>query len=259
MRRVLITAVTSLLVLGLPALALAAPHKVDVCHINGKGRLRLINVAGAAVQSHLDHGDLVPGDAVPGIDGYRLDAACSPEPIEEPEDTPDTPDTPDTEVMFAVAYTDIEPDDGFFNPLVDVLIAKFVDGNGNGVPDGGDRVVTNVYPTALEAPFNHMAFSITEHTIYRAAYDPGTNEWRLFMDAGNSDLFVFQHDEGQEWYRETRGGAAADWTTLLDWMNGPIDQIHMSSASRSQPADFDVWANLGEDLQFLDVDILVVP
>ncbi len=248
MRRLLVTTVTCLLVLGLPAFAVAAPQKVDMCHRNGNGTFRLINIAQAAAQSHLDHGDAAPGDAVPHKDGHRFDETCSSEPIE---------DTEDTEVLFAVAYTDIDPDDGDYDPAVDVLIAKFVDGNGNGVPDEGDTVVTNVYPTDFTAPFNHVPFTVTEHTIHRATYNPVANEWRLFMDAGDSDFFVFQHQADLEWYREVRGTSAGDWTTLLDWIDGPIDQINMSSQSRSGPDDFVADANLPGDLPFLDVDILV--
>ena len=36
--------------------------KVDVCHVDGKGNYRIINVSENAKQAHLDHGDIEPVD-----------------------------------------------------------------------------------------------------------------------------------------------------------------------------------------------------
>ena len=51
--------------------------------VEAKGRrvLRphLINVAEQAYQSHVDHGDGSPGEAVPGMDGYNFGEDCLPE------------------------------------------------------------------------------------------------------------------------------------------------------------------------------------
>ena len=41
-----------------------------VCHVQGNGSFRLLHVNGSARQSHLDHGDGVPGDG--------FDADCNP-------------------------------------------------------------------------------------------------------------------------------------------------------------------------------------
>ena len=49
--------------------------KVNVCHRSGGG-FHLINVSGNAVKAHLDHGDGLPGGAVPGSTGQVFDANC---------------------------------------------------------------------------------------------------------------------------------------------------------------------------------------
>ncbi len=211
-------------------------------------------MAQAAVRGHLRHGDSVPGESIPGEDGYLLDEACLPEATEDVDDPEVTEETSDT---FAIAYTDTAPDDGGYDPDVDVLIATFVDGNDNGVPDGGDKVITNAHPTTLEPTFTFEPFTVTEHTVLDAAYDAATGQWKLSMDAASTDFFVFQHGEGKEIYQERTSASANTWTTLRD--SGLIDQIATSSDSRSQPGDLSVFDNLDGDLQFLDVEILVGP
>ena len=42
--------------------------KATVCHFNGTDDIVVISIADPAVQSHIDHGDSRPGDAVPGED-----------------------------------------------------------------------------------------------------------------------------------------------------------------------------------------------
>jgi len=51
--------------------------KIDVCHADGKDDYRLISVAEAAYQTHLDHGDATIGDFVPGTDESKVfDETC---------------------------------------------------------------------------------------------------------------------------------------------------------------------------------------
>jgi hypothetical protein len=49
-----------------------APEKVTVCHIDGNGVYRAISISDAAYDTHKTHGDLEPGDLVPG---YPLDGS----------------------------------------------------------------------------------------------------------------------------------------------------------------------------------------
>ncbi len=59
-----------------PGMGSAASPKVDVCHRALNGSFNLINVAYQAVQAHRAHGDALPGEAVPGMPGYKFDDTC---------------------------------------------------------------------------------------------------------------------------------------------------------------------------------------
>ena len=52
--------------------------KVDVCHLEGNGSFHLINVSGNALAAHLAHGDVQPGDDVPGNPGKKYSGSCAP-------------------------------------------------------------------------------------------------------------------------------------------------------------------------------------
>jgi hypothetical protein len=60
---------SSTLGLGITEAANARQNKVALCHLNGNGAYKAINVAGAAERAHLEHGDSKPGDIVPGSGG----------------------------------------------------------------------------------------------------------------------------------------------------------------------------------------------
>lgn len=82
MRRVVVVlgvAAGLMFVLSAPAVV-AAPNKVDICHLNDAGEWQTNEVSanGNAVAAHLAHGDGLPGDEVPGMEGYMFDDACVP-------------------------------------------------------------------------------------------------------------------------------------------------------------------------------------
>src|SRR5262249_42634329 len=77
MRNLWITAVVGMVVWLAAVPSMAAPaQRVDVCHREGNGSFHLISVAAPAVTAHINHGDALPGDPVPGQDGGRFDEAC---------------------------------------------------------------------------------------------------------------------------------------------------------------------------------------
>ena len=55
----------------------AGQNKIDVCHMEGNGTYHLINIAEAAFQSHIDHGDASPGDIVPGGTQFSFADDCT--------------------------------------------------------------------------------------------------------------------------------------------------------------------------------------
>ena len=63
----------------IPTAASGKATKIDVCHATGNGSYHLINISEKAVAKHFaNHGDGLPGDAVPGMDGYEFDTNCQP-------------------------------------------------------------------------------------------------------------------------------------------------------------------------------------
>jgi Putative metal-binding motif len=61
--------IAALLVASVAAAGGNGQGKQDVCHVTGNGSIVVINVADAAVPAHLDHGDHLPFDVWPDVDG----------------------------------------------------------------------------------------------------------------------------------------------------------------------------------------------
>ena len=68
-------AILVLLLAAMPVLSAGAASagKMDVCHREGNGSFHLINVSENAVPAHLYHGDALPGETVPGMEGKKFD------------------------------------------------------------------------------------------------------------------------------------------------------------------------------------------
>lgn len=52
-------------------------QKVDVCHLTGGGNANLQSVSAEALSSHLKHGDVLPGDLIPGETDKVYSADCT--------------------------------------------------------------------------------------------------------------------------------------------------------------------------------------
>ena len=68
------------------------PGKMDVCHrTNGANAFVHINISEAAHDAHMAHGDVMPGDPAPEMEGMVLGENCEPEAEPTPVPTPVTP------------------------------------------------------------------------------------------------------------------------------------------------------------------------
>ena len=77
------------------------------------------------------------------------------------------------EGVLAIAYTNVTYD-GDYDETTDVLIAKLVDTDDDGVPGAGDTIVTNKYPLSFDqAPGipQFGDFRVTTHAVHHVEMD----------------------------------------------------------------------------------------
>jgi hypothetical protein len=245
MKRFVILAVAASLaaVFLMPAVASAEAVKVDVCHLNAIGEWQVNSLPenGRAVQAHLNHGDALPGDPVPDMAGHTFNNACVP--VAD-------------EVIFAVAFTDTDTSDGGYNPNVDSLIAKLVDGNSDGVPNSGDKVITHQYPTNV-AGTTFAAFNVTERMITGFSWN-GSTSCTAFV---GSDSYSWRLGSDFEQYSENRspGGFTNFWDQITGTeANADSLSAHVGSPSLPSIAALDleqdstVWRG---DQGFVDIEL----
>jgi hypothetical protein len=158
---------------------------------------------------------------------------------------------------LAVAYTNLDGVSGF-DPAVDLLIAKVVDDNGDGIPSVGDSIITAQYPLDLDAA-SFGTFAVTSHPVV------AVNSWTSGLLFVLSDKFPPAHrfisSSTSEVYSEGSSGAFASFFDYID--SGSEDFIGVVGISPSQP---DTPVGLSdqrvvrpEDNAFIDVDILPPP
>lgn len=230
----------------MPISALAAPDLTDLCHrtadrVPAGHEWGHIRVNANAVERHLAHGDLRPGDPIPGDATFVLDDDCNPAVPDSP--LPPSPSDPpvavpppgSSELVFAVAYSDVDPSDGGYNPGLDVLIAKLIDGPdtaGDGVPGPGDLIITGQYPEDFDAT-GFGDFTVTEHVVTELRTPTSYHCW-VESTVGS---FVWSSGDGDfDQYSEWTSGLPP--TDLYDDRspNTPAeDALSISSLSPSQP------------------------
>lgn len=190
-----------------------------------------------------------PLQPVPGTNGaYVFDATCVPQPV-----------TP-VETIFAVAYSDWDPTDGAYNADADVLIAKLVDGNSDGILNAGDKVITNKYPKSYDITdwaTQFGSFAVTEHVI-TASDGCYAGECYVYQSGpGSGWTFAFKHVAlGSEHYLEAVTFGATTFITD-DLGSAYTDKADIQSGSPSQPVDTMLVDRTGLDTDdaFVDVDI----
>lgn len=229
-------------ILIVPVAAVATTDLVSVCHrTSGKTqdghRWVQIRVNENSVGKHLAHGDALPTEPVPGSQGADVfDAECNPGPVSTlPPEPPPTGEPPSqTEVVFAIAYSDLD-ENGEYNEG-DVLIAMLVDG-ADDAADGsigpGDRVITAEYPKDFSMS-QFGTFGTTEHIVSEVNAMTGYS-----CNVSNGDArFVFSSGAGDfDLYSEWSG---TDMTKIYDKRSSGAmgsDEIRADLASPSQPLD----------------------
>lgn len=256
-----------------PISAVAAPDLIDVCHHTAddapdEREWRHLRVNANSVERLLSHGDGQPGGEVPGTDGgFVFDDHCDPKPAgstvppetDEPSESPTPPNS--SELIFAVAYSDMDPNDGGYNPDVDVLIAKLIDGPdeaSDGLPGVGDLIITGQYPEDF-VPSEFGAFTVGEHTVTN--FGMGL-DYLCRVESGDGTFVWSSGQGGFDQYQEWSSGEAL--TRFYDdrsTATAEQDEISVNSTSPSEPAS-DVATLSGSDLSdqmFIDVEADCLP
>ncbi len=224
----------------------------------GRGHDRMFGGVGNDLLAGRKGSDLLDGG--PGTDrcyqnlGSGIEARC-----ELPAKVVKAPEPKN----LAVAYSNLDGVDGFQEGGKDVLIAKLVDTNLDGVLSKGDSVVMGKYPTKLQPGAPYAAWSEKNHVVEKIDL-ADKDEVHLISTSGGTHVWITAED--QEVYSEggTVNGASpavsrpesgiGDW--ILD--DSEMDKITVQLGSPSLPATAACDANTDPGSQsFLDVDINV--
>lgn len=216
-----------------------AVAKIRVCHFDmDTGVWEPIDVSsnGNAQVKHLAHGDRLPGDPVPGTAGSFFDQSCAATAF----------------TVFAIAYTDVDPDDGpGFKDHTDVLIAELVDLDGDGFLSAGDEVAADSYPLDFTAS-SFGSFGVKSHIV--TAVVPGAYG-EVLVETGAGRISFFG-DAGLDAYSEH---VSTGNTTLVQDSHGdgiPDQLVLQSGQGPSQPEDDLSLGNFDDtDGGFIDVEL----
>jgi len=171
-----------------------------------------------------------------------------------PAPTPPPPPEPKT---LAIAYSDLVRDYQFGSG--DVLIAKLVDANFDGVPSTDDTILMGMYPTTANptSPAQYLPWGVTHHVVETVdnkapefivvtSTTGGTHTWTKTLGS-----YRDQYDE------ESAIGASEvdDWPDDLG-----DDSVLLDQSSPSEPTtnDFLTHPSSGDD-KLVDVDLYFTP
>jgi hypothetical protein len=157
-------------------------------------------------------------------------------------------------VLFGLAYSDTDPDDGGYNVAIDVLIAKLIDGPGaagDGSIGPGDVIITYQYPMDF-GPSAFGQFTVTEHIVtdvnvgMLAVCNVDTAAGIFVWGGGAGDLDLYQEYDSTLTPR----------VRVMDGRMVDSDMIAISISSPSQPSDAVAtmirWDS--DDASFIDVE-----
>jgi len=225
------------------AVAFGAVEMVTICHLNvqtGSFQL-LLPATGMALEKHLAHGDLRPGDPLPGGNGTMAEDCSGP-----------------VLPVLAIAYTDMDANDGAgYREGVDRPVSVLLDANLDGVVSVGDEV--RVYGFPID--FGASAFgsvSVSSHDVTTVVL--GLSGQITVLDADGSGFYWLTSGHyGWEMYLEEDSDGYAT-LGLVDYVDGnftdKIETVLNGAPSRPDRTLLltDAAAN-GTDDTFIDIQI----
>jgi len=167
------------------------------------------------------------------------------------------PPPPATAKVFAIAYSDL--DRSFSFGAGDVLIAKFVDTSGDGLPGAGDTIEMGKYPTTFEPAVlgDFEDWQRKTHEVVSATMTAGSLEATTTRGA----VHRWSQMDPQEFdaYYESAGtsfttSSYRDYRSLS--FEGVDDVINRETTSPSRPQTFDILLKTSDgDAPFIDVEV----
>ena len=171
------------------------------------------------------------------------------------------PPPPLPEGVLAIAYTNVT-DDGDYDEADDVLIAKLVDTNEDGVPGAGDTIVTNQYPLSFDRVPQFGDFQITTHAVHHVEMDgpDGPGVYAYLSDSWSHWIaWRSESDVGESWTEiDPTPAPLFKQTTLTDdhLLFADQDVIDVDSRSPSRPnTQWFALSTPNHDHTWLEVDI----
>lgn len=236
-------------------------NKIDICHYSEEGdSWKVINVSQKSWSSHLEHGDFwLDQDK----DGYTAYNECGFGSMDDCDDSdPNINPENGCNKIFAIAYSNLNGQDGYQENSADVLISKLIDFNNDGIASTGDKVITDRYPLNFEGTA-FGEFTLKEHIVGNI-YILKSNRIAIGkQDTSPIEVFDFLVINGLEFYREgyTQDGIVE--TSIIDAVSntefGEGWGINANSPSKPE-GPFGITTNLDNgniDNTFIDVDIFI--
>lgn len=157
-----------------------------------------------------------------------------------------------TEPILAVAYVNLDSKAGFDPTGMDVLIAKLVDTNHDGVPSVGDTVTLGRYPLAFNAPVFGTFKQPGPYTV-DAMYEPATSN-RIFVRV-QSVIFGFTAGAEEGVLGAVDHIGDPYWTFADTATDDVIAALPGAPGSPDTPVPLTQRPANGIDDSFVDVDV----
>jgi hypothetical protein len=156
--------------------------------------------------------------------------------------------------IHAVAYSDLDGLDGYSTG--DVLIAKLVDADFDGVPSPDDTIIMGMYPTTANptSPAQYLPWGVTHHVV--ATVDNKAPEF-IVVTTTTGGIHTWTKTSGSYRDEYEEESATGEFSQVDDWPDAlGDDTVSVDQGSPSEPTMSDIWwhPSSGDD-RLVDVEL----